>query len=331
MVPYDFPMSYTDATESATALDAYADLLQAGDGVWDDLGHQLGTSRPADALVSLDGAAVSIQKLDWPKGVVQAVGMMAAQYVAAIAQYTRGLEALVRSRQVILPPWPVVRGQLELAGRVGWLLEPESAGGERVPPQVRVARYHMEALASLCRRRYSLGVMNAKKSVVNLVKAKRDEVRDQTEILFDDAFLDWSEPGDEGKWKVGGETYVGLGGGIKRFTHVTMLGARGMYDTLSDYSHPSPLILTSLSAEYEHDGHRTFDWEIDTDQFVWIVHGSAAILYGAARLVAGYHRLDDTQLEAWYSQVQARVQAEGEPIGLAAGGAEGGASDDGRG
>lgn len=222
----------------AAALDAHAELLRAGVVVWRDLGHVLGRPSPVHAPISLEATVAARNNPAWPDGVVHAAGSAAAQYVAALGQHALGLAELLSSRQVILPGWPIVRAQLELAGRVGWLLETGTPDGKRVTGEVRVARSHMEALAALCRRRLSLGVMKAKRSTIKQVKSERDVLRKRTENLFDDAVLDWNDPGDEEEWNLGGEAYAGLGQGVRIFSRIALSDNKGTYDTLSDFRTP---------------------------------------------------------------------------------------------
>lgn len=259
------------------------------------------------APISLEATVAARNNPAWPDGVVHVAGSAAAQYVAALGQHVLGLAELLSSRQVILSGWPIVRAQLELAGRVGWLLETGTADGKRVTGEARVARSHMEALAALCRRRFSLGVMKAKRSTIKQVKSERDVLRKRTENLFDDAVLDWNDPGDEEEWNLGGEAYAGLGQGVRIFSRIALSDNKGTYDTLSDFAHPSLLTLTLLSKERPHDDHRTYDWTMGLNEVSWLARASATFLYGSSRLVAGYHGLDTRRLEEWGDQIEALI------------------------
>lgn len=119
-----------------------------------------------------------------------------------------------------------------------------------------------------------------------------------------DAQVDWGTPGDENGWVVGGEQYAGLGLAIKKFIRSCMGDAPGLYDVLSDYSHPSFVRLRSQSSMVDiGEGTSELTYSIPRDLLEWQARASSLILYKSAHLVAGYFGRDGGRLQAWADRV----------------------------
>lgn len=264
---------------------------------WLEVGNQAGTpqvssprGRGARAFRSaVPAAAVNIE---------YAVGDCAGRYVAAIAQHLVAIAALFDAPQVALSVWPLIRAELEIAGRVGWLLDTGTAT-EMVPADARVARFSMELLAARCRERFTASKVRHKNRERTAVSA-RDRQRDVLKQVFPESRTEWRCPGDETDWDVCGETYLGLGSGTVKFAQAHFSGTPGVYDLLSDYSHPSLIQLSTQTRRHGDDsGITELSYELDRELLEWQIKMGCLILYKTAHLVAGYFALDGLPLEKW--------------------------------
>lgn len=229
-----------------------------------------------------------------PKNVGRAAGQFAGLYVDVISQHVAAFESLVRARRLTVGPWPIVRAALEVAGRVAWLVEPSlgAQSGER-----RVARFYLESISSLQRDRYTRGRYD--NAQANRAKKSRDVQIAEAVGIFDDVQLDLSSMESIERWTIHGEAYVGLGAGVQRFTDLCFTEARGLYDHLSDYAHPSLLATVRQTTPAERDGITSRPW---TTPLATVEHQArlcCLVLYKAAHLIAEYYEADTAVLEDW--------------------------------
>ncbi|MGH9116698.1 MAG: hypothetical protein ACRD0A_02110 [Acidimicrobiales bacterium] len=108
---------------------------------WAATARRLGSAAGPTAPASYDDRALLVSHPGAPAGIVQAAGQSGAQYVDAIGQHVQAIGVLLDARQVTLSMWPIVRAELEIAGRVAWLLEPNTETTTVSAPQ-RVAPLH---------------------------------------------------------------------------------------------------------------------------------------------------------------------------------------------
>lgn len=200
---------------------------------------------------------------------------------------------------VSLTIWPLVRAELEYAGRVAWLLEPlrDSDAGSR-----RVARALLEQLSSLQREKYTASKHS--KPLEKKRKREREALLGSIKSLFpDDVHTPLKSPEDIAEWKIGGQTMLTLGKANDFFVSLNFTSNKAMYDTLSDYSHPSVTALARQSVAEESEGVTFRSYPPDTDVLDYQVKLGCLILYKAAYTIAGYHGLDAAPLERWADTV----------------------------
>ena len=86
-----------------------------------------------------------------------------------------------------------------------------------------------------------------------------------------------------------------------------MGNVRGLYDVLSDCSHPSLVRLATQSSMVEMGGGVSeLRYVVPPDLLEWQARAACMILYQSAHLVAGYFGLDDSPLESWADRVPSR-------------------------
>lgn len=281
----------------AVEMDEWARCARSLVAAWFEVGKQAGATamsgpraRDAHAFRKAVPAA--------PVNMEYAAGDCAGRYVDAIAQHLLSVATLFEARQVALSLWPLIRAELEIAGRVGWLLDPGTES-EPVTADGRVARFSMELLASWYREGFTAKNLRNKHRE-RAAKAERDRQLDALGQVFRESHTNWRSPRDETKWNVGEENYLSLGRGVEKFAQVHFNGIHGLYDLLSDYAHPSPVRLSTQSRRQDDGtGVAVLSYELDRELLEWQVRLGCLILYKAAHLVAGYFALDDSPLESW--------------------------------
>lgn len=279
----------------AADLDRFADHCRALVTAW--LATARGGAVPlgAGSPAAIEAGQFRRARPEAPKNVEHGPGQQAGLYVDAISQHLLAIEALLRARRVGVALWPLVRAELELAGRVGWLLDPRvlQPSGE-----VRVARLYLEMISSFQRDRYTAAKFDG--AGVKRSKTLRDQKLAEAQVLFDQVEVDLSSPDKLGGWKIGGESLPGLGAAVNAFVEVGFKGeSKAIYDILSDYSHPSLSAITRQTTPVELDGTAMRPWTVEIGTVERQIHYACVIFYKAAHLVASYHELDASPLEQW--------------------------------
>jgi hypothetical protein len=223
-----------------------------------------------------------------PQGALELVTRDSLGYLSMAGRHCLAVSRLLAGREAFVSLLPLLRAQLEIYGRIAWFLEPADGAANRILPHRRVARHHMDILASLCRRRYSASRRGDPASAVKPLKRERDAARRQTLELFPSAQLDWSKPGDEDQWHCGDDDYLGLGGGADLFNRVMSAQARGHYDSLSDFAHPSIITARQLTRANEQNGYISYDWHVDIKDVARQVWNCGAMHAQATKLAASW-------------------------------------------
>ncbi|GED11688.1 hypothetical protein [Cellulosimicrobium cellulans] len=276
-------------------LDRLADHCRALVTAWFEMARGNAVPPGADSPAAIDAGQFRQERPSAPANVEHGPGQQAGLYVDAIGQHLLAIEALLRARRVAVAVWPLVRAELELAGRVAWLLEPRI---EQPAGAVRVARLYLEMISSLQRDRYTAGKFS--KAAEKRSKSIRDQKTAEARDLFDRVEVDLSSPGRLDSWSIGGESLPGLGDAVGLFIELNFAGgAKAVYDILSDYSHPSLSAIARQTTPVEVDGVAMRPWRVDVKTVERQVHYACAILYKAAHFVAGYYELDASPLERW--------------------------------
>lgn len=135
-----------------------------------------------------------------------------------------------------------------------------------------------------------------KKAFANQMRREREAVLSQARRVFPDIALFKGE--ELNGWAVGGETYSSLGGAVNEFGK-GHLGANGLYDTLSSFTHPSLYRLRAQTTETQLGDrvHRAFTAEPDLIRWQLAVAGGS--VYRAAHHVVNYLGIDAAPLEDW--------------------------------
>jgi len=184
---------------------------------------------------------------------------------------------------------------LEIAGRVAWLLDPgvHDRAGEK-----RVARFYLEALSSIQRERCTAGKINGAHG--KAAKRLRDALSKEIDTVFPDAITDFSLPLDElDEWVIGGESLMPLGKAVQQFAKANMSRPEGLYDILSDYSHPSLFSILHQTDLVESDGQVRRPYRNDPGMVEYQAEIACLVFYRAAHYVLSYWDLDADSLEQW--------------------------------
>lgn len=275
-------------------------ILQRLVDAWFEVGIGLSVVPPLTSPAGADAAQFAVFKPDGPKNVGHAPGQYAGLYVDAISQHLLALKALVDAKTLTVGPWPLVRAELELAGRVSWLLEPDLGprSGER-----RVARFYLEAISSLQRERFTAGKLD--KTRAKQLKRERDAKIAEAKSVFGVFTPDLSGMDKIETWEVHGEKMLGLGAGATHFVDTCFTKGFGLYDFLSDFSHPSLTAILRQTTKVDTDGVARRPWRTELDIVEAQARIACLIFYKACYLLAGYYALDESPLESWAETVPA--------------------------
>ncbi|WP_280248007.1 hypothetical protein [Nocardia abscessus] len=238
--------------------------------------------------------AAAFPKLTLPEG--SGAGFDAVQMIDAAAQHMLGLKALVDSRTMALAPWPAARAVAEHIAHAAWLLEP------RITPEARMARRWMARLAAAHRMRWV-----AKTSAQTKAARKtREQFRADLLTRFPDVDTTWDNPANEPEWEIGGESYAGLGRTFKAFAAHEVTGTTDLYGTLSLFSHPNIVAVSSLSERTDQGDHIVIGYRVDTDAWGSLVHSATSLVCIAAQAACNYLGCkDDALLRHWVTTYRA--------------------------
>lgn len=273
-----------------------AEICEALVSAWHENSAQSGGGAAPDSASRLDALAI-MQAFpeNRPKNLEHAHGQMAGHLVNAIVLQLQSVVTLLRAEPMIpLGVWPLVRSELEYAGRVAWLLEPLS--GEGAGPR-RAAREMLEHLASIQRQRFTAGKWD--KARAKQFKGKRDELLARIQALFDDVDTPLDNPQQIDEWRIGGEPMLPLGKSIGLFLEHHMTGAAALYDVLSDNTHPSVISLAFQTTTRDEDGVTSTDYPAIPRVINFQVRLGCLFAYNAALLILRYFGHPSPALDSW--------------------------------
>lgn len=273
-------------------------LAEIGDSLvvaWRAIGAQADGGPRSGSRAALDAAEIS---RELPAGIDvlgHAPGQFAGRMVEAVALLLQSIGSQLRADPLIpLAVWPLVRAELEHAGRVAWLLEPLT--GENAASR-RAARALLEHASSLQREKYTAGKHSM--PMEKAFKRHRDGLLSQIKTVFSDVHTPLGTPDEIGEWRIGGEEILGLGKATSLFVTLNFTEGSGIYDVLSDRSHPSVTSLTLQSTSHEVDGETSWTYPVDPAVLDFQVRLGCLVLYKSAYTLANYYDLDASLLDRW--------------------------------
>ncbi len=291
--------SMTDVRDAERVANMLAGLCESLVVSWRQIGRQAGAGAPPDAQVSLDAGDARRSLANRPKNIEYAASQISGELVGAISLLLQAVATQLRARPLVpLTIWPLVRAELEYAGRVAWLLEPlpGTDAGSR-----RVARALLEQLSSLQRGKYTASKHSG--SLAKQRKRERDDLLSSIKSLFSDVHIPLETPEQIAEWTIGGETMLSLGKANDLFVSLNFTSGKAIYDTLSDHSHPSIMALARQSVAEESEGMTFTSYPPNDEVLDFQVRLGCLILYKAAHTILGYHGLDADSLEQWADTV----------------------------
>jgi hypothetical protein len=293
----------TDVQDVGLAADMLAEYCESLVASWNEIGQKAGAGAPPEAQSSRDAddARRSLSLPDRPKNLEYAAGYIAGQLGQAISLLLQGVATQLRARPLVsLTIWPLIRAEFEYAGRVAWLLEPLEGSN---PGARRVARALLEHLSSMQRERFTASKLD-NKSLVKQLKQERDTALAVIESLFpNEVYAPLDSPKHIEEWKIGGEPMLSLGKANDLFVHLNVKTGKGLYDSLSNYSHPSVMALARQSVSVETEGVTFRTYPPSAEVLDYQARLGCLILYKAAHHIAGYHGLNTDPLERWAETV----------------------------
>jgi hypothetical protein len=281
--------------EFAARMDEFADICDALIVACREVTSGSGDLPDPASQIAQESEVFRSAHTDAPANIEYGPAQGATTYADSIRLQLASISALLRAREVVGSLWPIVRAELEIAGRVAWLLEPTV---EQPAAEARIARYYLEIISSLQRQRFTTSKYDS--SVGKYFKAQRDATMATAKSLFPDLAFDLSSPERISGWALHGELMVGLGAGANLFARHFMTGpGSALYDILSDYSHPS-LVSIELQTRLVDDGEvSSRPWVISQEDVEHVCRWACIILYKTCDLICGYLGMDASPLERW--------------------------------
>jgi hypothetical protein len=185
---------------------------------------------------------------DWDGSDAQSALGVGSLFIELAGQHLEGIAALVRARQVIVPLAPLARSLFEACSRVAWILEPLPPRPSRVANidiRKRAARITSIQLEDFTRAK-TVSIALQHETAPKWGGAVRKLRRDQIPGRF------WpSEIEDRGGTLIlCGQQLPGFRDGAEHFEriHGVEWKATGLYDYLSNASHPTPTTIFEITA-----------------------------------------------------------------------------------
>lgn len=207
-------------------------------------------SSPAD----LDRRHFELHEPPYPPTALVLVSTQSYFYLSAAAEHMRGLGALYGKEEVLIPPPALIRCVLEYSARVMWLLEDED-----LAPEDRLARAYLEQLSSAVERKKTNGRLMGKDSEAYRADAKAlADLRRSASEVFGEKVVD-----DDGQHRIRGQRMPGLEDCVAQMfqrlrADPAVSDHRGIYDYVSNISHPTVYPHIEMWQVVEVDGGRSF-------------------------------------------------------------------------
>lgn len=280
---------------------ALADLSDSLVDAWRVVARQGGAGARPGSQAALDATEAHRELPAAGANEEHAAGYMSGRMVDAIALLLQSVGTQLRAEPLVpLAVWPLVRAELEHAGRVAWLLQPLEGSGAA---SRRVARAMLEHASALQRDKYTASKHST--PLAKALKRDRDNLLRRIGSLFSDVDTPLDGPEKIVEWRIGGETMLGLGRAIDLFVSLNFTKGSGVYDVLSDRSHPSVTSLASQSVAEESEGVTSWSYPVNPDVLDFQVRLGCLILYKTAHTIASYYGLDASALESWAEEAPA--------------------------
>ncbi|WP_277209180.1 hypothetical protein [Isoptericola croceus] len=279
-----------DGRESDERSISYEDLAEGMlelASAWDAVAAHCGDATPATSRCAHE-AGLFPPGVEAPQELTRAIAQDAVVYVTAAVQHLRALARLL-GPEIVIAGWSLTRSLEEYCGRTSWLLSPDAT------PLGRVARFYMERVVSLHMAKTAETHLGNRERAKTL-KGMRTAVLGQARQVFPDAEMFKAD--ELNNWAIGGEPYSGLRKAVNDFGQAQM-GARGLYDMLSTFTHPSLYQLGAQTQVTELDDRRYHRFTAEPGVVRWQLAAASGSVYRAAKHVISYLELDDAPLEQW--------------------------------
>ncbi|HEY9309241.1 MAG TPA: hypothetical protein VIP82_15670 [Microbacterium sp.] len=270
-------------------------LADTCDGLVDACVEVASSSQASNSQFASEASLFRKEYPQAEKNVEYAPAHAATAYADVLRHQLASISALLQAREVVGTLWPIVRAQLETAGRVVWLLDPEL---EQPAGKARVARYYLEAISSFQRAGFTHSKYD--RAAEKAYKAERSAKIAAATSLFPDFELELGSPDLIADWKLGGEPMLGLGAGANLFAKRLLSGpGKALYDILSDYSHPSLVSIESQTRLVDDGKVASHPWVVPVDFVEHQCRWACTILYKTYQLASEYLGVDPAALERW--------------------------------
>jgi hypothetical protein len=269
---------------------------------WDEDSSRSRQGAAEDSASDLDAQSIRAAfPQNLPQNLEYAHGQMAGQMVNAIVLQLQSVVTLLRAEPMIpLGLWPLVRSEIEYAGRVAWLLEPFPGADVG---RLRAALGMLEHLAAIQRQRFTAGKWS--KPRAKQFKDKRNELLQRIGLLFEDVYTPLDKPEKIDEWRVGDEKMLSLGQSVSLFLEHLSNGA-ALHDIFSDNAHPSVISLAFQASLADVDGVTSTTYPAIPRVINFQVKLGCLTAYKSAQMILGYSGFPDDSLQQWAADAPTR-------------------------
>lgn len=255
---------------------------------WDRTAYHCGDPTPPESPCAIEARRLP-ESIAEPAQLMRAVAQDAAIYVSTASQHLRALAKLT-GPEIVLTGWSLTRSVAEHCGRVAWLLAYVE------DPLARVARFYMERVASTHYAKMA-AAQAGRRAHAKALREDREQLLSEAQAIFPDAEL-FSSPEKINDWSIGDEPYAGLAAATDALGK-HHLNTKGLYSTLSAYTHPSVRRLRDQMKTSNLGDRQYQEFEADLAVVHWQVGVASGSVYRAACHVTGYLTMSHDDLEAW--------------------------------
>ena len=230
------------------------------------------------------------------------VPMQSYFYLSTAAEHLGGLAVLYAAEEVACPPPLLIRGVVEHAARVAWVLDTD------VDALDRVARAYLEELFGRVEYKKTIGRLTGKGSdeYQNAVNALK-ELRSEAAELFGQEVVD-----DQGQHRIRGATRPGLEDCVASLVGNLMADTpipdvRSVYDRVSNLCHPTIYTHAERWQVVESEGKRTLASTTDAQDHDRPARLATAAFCAALNHLVSYNEWGRDQLDALLDRVGSQV------------------------
>lgn len=283
-----------------------ATVLEDGVGLLADLAQEQGwTPQPESiAAFDLEVDAVSPDGTPWPDWAKGRIGEAVTNYAELAGGHLSSLSVLFKTGEVLYSVPLLVRGVLEHAMKVCWILEPRREGDPERPVSTRerFARVFLEELASAEYYKKTIGRLSGKSGgpFGDAQRAWKRLRNHEIPRLFGTEDVQLTDR----PYQIAGETLLSLEGLEEWYSRNHVPGElRGVYDALFNFTHPTLFAVRELTRVVK-DGEKALRGrEVPIDFLERLTSAAVSSFHKSLEHLVAYFGWPGDEIDRWVEEV----------------------------